>query len=161
MNSLEILKALEKKKKKKKLTFLEKLLAVTTGSVTQILEAYLGEPVRIRTLKQEVKPAGPTAEKLGINKTDLVNFREVEITDRLGKVLVMAESQTPLNRLEPGFKDDLMKADMPIGKLLLKHKIESRRELLGARIVDGKIERSYIIIKNEKILMHIEERIEV
>lgn len=154
MNPLELLKRLEKKKK---LSFLEKVLTVTTGSVTQILEAYVGEPVKIKTISQEVKEAGDFAGRLAVRKTDLVNFREVEITDQKGEVLIRAKSWTPLKRLERGFKDDLMKADVPIGELLAKHNIETRRELLGACIEARKVKRTYNIIRNGEILMRIEE----
>jgi len=154
MNPLELLKMLEKEKK---LSFLEKVLTVTNGSVTQILEAYLGEPVRIRTLSQEVKEAGVLAKELNVVKTDLVNFREVEIMDQKGKVMVRAKSWTPLKRLELGFKDDLMKADVPIGKLLVKHNIEARRELLDASIEGNNVKRTYNIIRKGEILMRIEE----
>ncbi len=157
MDSLAVLKKLEKEKK---LSPLEKMLAVTNGSVTQILETYTGASVRIKTLSQEVKPAGSMSKDLGVAKSDRVNFREVEILDADGMLLVTAKSWTPLKRLEPAFRDDLMKADVPIGKLLLKHKIEARRELLDARIEGGKVKRTYNIINKEEVLMRIRETFE-
>lgn len=161
METLKVLKELEKEKKLRRLSLIERILAVTTGSVTQILEAYLGEPVKIRTLSQEVRGANDIAELLGIGKKDPVNFREVEITDQKGNVLLMAKSWTPLKRLEPAFRDDLMKADVPIGKLLAKHNIESRRELLNVKLgKDGRLKRTYNIIRNNEILMRIEENFE-
>jgi beta-ribofuranosylaminobenzene 5'-phosphate synthase len=154
MDSLVVLKKLEKEKK---LSLIERILAVTNGSVTQILEVHTGAPVKIKTLNQEVKEAGAVANQLGVAKSDLVNFREVEILDSNGKLLMIAKSWTPLKRLEPAFRDDLMKADVPIGKLLLKHKIEVRRELLDARVEKGRVKRTYNIIKDNKVLMRIEE----
>ena len=35
----------------------------------------------------------------------------------------------PVKRLENDFKEDLIRADMPIGRILKKHNIESRREI--------------------------------
>ncbi len=156
MNSLEILRKLEEEKE---LTFLEKLLAVTNGSVTQLLEIHLGESVKIRTLGLEVKKAGKISEKLNVAVGDEVNFREVEITDQKGNALILAKSWIPIKRLKSEFKEDLMKADVPIGKLLIKHKLEVRRELLDASIVDCKVRRTYNIIHNNEILMRIEETI--
>lgn len=158
MDSSEILKKLERKKK---LSPIKRVLAITDGSVTRTLEAYFGGPVGIRTLSQEVKEADAVAKGLGIEKTDLVNFREVEIIDKKGNVLLTAKSLTPLKRLEPGFKEDLMKADVPIGKLLEKHKIEARREIVDASIEGGKVKRVYNIIRKGEILMRIEETIEL
>ena len=34
-----------------------------------------------------------------------------------------------MERLENDFKEDLIRADIPIGRILKKHKIESRREI--------------------------------
>jgi len=156
MNSLELLRKLEEEKE---LTFLEKILALTNGSVTQILEIYLGEPVKLCTLSQEVKDAGVLALDLELSEADEVNFREVEIADQKGKALIKARSWIPLKRLEEGFKEDLMKADVPIGKLLIKHKIEVRRELLEASIVADKVQRIYNILHKGEILMRVEETI--
>ncbi len=157
MRSLEVIKKLERKKK---LSLIEKILAVTNGSVTQILEMVIGEAVEINTLSQEVGPAGEMAGALGVSEMDDINFRDVEIKDSKGNVLVRARSWTPLKRLEPEFKEDLMKANVPIGKLLIKHGIEARRELLEAWIEDGKLKRTYDIIREGEVLMRIEEEFE-
>jgi len=151
------MKLLEEVKSLGEFSLIEKVLAVTNGSVTQVLEAYLGEPVKIRTISQEVKKAGEFAGKLGIKPSDDVNFRDVEITDQKGNILIKAKSWTPLKRLEPAFEEDLTKADVPIGKLLIKHKIEDRREIIGFGVIDKKIKRTYNIIRNGEILMRIEE----
>ncbi len=154
MKSLEIIRKLGERRK---LSLIEKILAVTNGSVTQILEIITDGPVDIRTLRQEVKKAGDMAQALEVNRSDKVSFREVEILDRGGNVLMKAKSWIPLKRLEPEFEDDLMRADVPIGKLLIKHKIEARRELEDARIEDGRVKRVYNIIRRGEVLMRIEE----
>jgi beta-ribofuranosylaminobenzene 5'-phosphate synthase len=154
MNSLEIINELERQRR---LSRIERILAVTNGSVTQILELWLGEDIRIRTLSQEVRQANELGTTLGIEECGEVNFREVEIIDQRGHVLIKARSWIPVERLEPEFKEDLMKADVPIGKLLIKHKIEARRELLDVKLENGKIVRHYNIISKGKILMRIEE----
>lgn len=158
MDHLDLLKKIELKKK---LAPIERVFATTNGSITQALEAYLGEPIRIRTIAQEVKEAGELAKLLGVERSEATNFREVEIMDSRGQVLIRAKSWTPLKRLEPGFKEDLMKADIPIGKLLSKHRIEVRRELLDVRLYEGKLRRTYNIIRNGEVLMRIEETFEV
>ncbi len=152
--TIEIIKSLEKQRR---LSPIERIIATTTGSVTQILEAYLGEEVGIHTIEQRVKEAGEMAEVLGIRKGDKVNYRVVEIRGRGGRVLIKAVSWTPLKRLKNRFKDDLMRADIPIGKILLKHQIESRRELRDVKVEGGRIKRTYDIISDGGVLMRIEE----
>ena len=134
----------------------QKFLLGTDGSVTQILESITGKKVVIRTLVQKVVPADrAAADNLSIAEGDPVNFRIVEIrTEESGEVLIYAISHTPINRLSPAFKDDLMKADIPIGRIIKQHHIEARREILSARVTPATDEmgRVFAICKNEPVL---------
>ena len=134
----------------------QKFLLGTDGSVTQILESITGKKVVIRTLTQKVIPADRTvADNLSIAKGDPVNFRIVEIrTEKGGEVLIYAVSHTPVNRLSPAFKDDLMKADIPIGRIIKQHHIEARREILSACVnpATDEMSRVFAICKNEPVL---------
>lgn len=154
---------------------IQKFLLGTDGSVTQLLESVTGKKVVIRTLVQEVLPAGQeVASNLQIAPGDPVNHRVVEIrTEGEGDVLIYAISDTPVARLPPEFRDDLMKADIPIGRIIRQHHIEARREILTARVTPagdeaGRIfsisrnepvlSRQYRIIHAEKPLLFIEEQ---
>jgi beta-ribofuranosylaminobenzene 5'-phosphate synthase len=134
----------------------QKFLLGTDGSVTQILESITGKKVVIRTLVQQVVPADRTAAgNLGIAEGDPVNYRIVEIrTEEDGEVLIYAVSYTPINRLSSEFRDDLMKADIPIGRIISRHHIEARREILSARVMPASDEmgRVFGICKNEPLL---------
>jgi beta-ribofuranosylaminobenzene 5'-phosphate synthase len=139
-----------------KLSPMQKFLLGTDGSVTQILEAITGKKVVIETQEQKIIPADPaTAERLGIVQGDPVNYRVVEIkTLAGGDVLIYAISHTPVGRLSPEFKDDLMKADIPVGRIIQNHRIESRREILDARVSPATAEagRIFSIGKHEPLL---------
>lgn len=139
-----------------KISLVQKFLLGTDGSVTQLLESVTGKKVVIRTLVQKVVPADRTAaDNLSIAEGDPVNFRIVEIrTEESGEMLIYAISYTPINRLSPEFKDDLMKADIPIGRIIKKHHIEARREILSARVLPATEEagRVFSICKNEPVL---------
>jgi len=158
-----------------RLSPMQKFLLGTDGSVTQILEAITGKQVVIETRVQKIVPADPAiAERLGIGSGDPVNYRVVEIkTLAGGDVLIYAISHTPLGRLSPEFKDDLMKADIPIGRIIQNHRIEARREILDARVSPATDEagrifsigrhepllsRQYRIIHNREPLIFIEEQ---
>jgi beta-ribofuranosylaminobenzene 5'-phosphate synthase len=114
----------------------QKILLGTDGSVTTLLENLLGCKVTVHTISQEVIPASETAAaSLDIPVGDMVNHRIVTLNEgENGKVLLYAVSDTPLSRLEPSFKDDLMLADIPIGRIMKIHHIESRRELDDVRV---------------------------
>jgi beta-ribofuranosylaminobenzene 5'-phosphate synthase len=114
---------------------MQKILLGTDGSVTTLLENVLGCEVTVKTLSQEVVPADEhVAASLGISSGEEVNHRIVTLNEKeSGKVLLYAASDTPLSRLDPSFKDDLMRADIPIGRIMQKHRIEARRELDDVR----------------------------
>ncbi len=154
---------------------IQKFLLGTDGSVTQLLEAVTGHKVAVATLVQEVVPAdAAVAGRLGIRAGEGVNHRIVELKNAdSGEVLMYAVSDTPLSRLSPEFKDDLMKADIPIGKIISRHRIEARREILCASVTPaddaaGKrfslcrseplLARQYRIIHNGEPLIHITEQ---
>jgi len=134
----------------------QKFLLGTDGSVTQILESITGKKVVIKTLVQEIVPADATAAgNLHIAEGEPVNFRIVEITtEGNGEVLIYAVSHTPVNRLSPEFRDDLLRADIPIGKIIKQHHIEARREILNARVLPATEEagKLFSICKNEPLL---------
>ena len=119
------------------LSALQKVLLLTDGSVTILLEAASGERVDVRTIAQEVVPADAVqAERLECAIGDPVNRRVVNLVGaRTGRVFVHAVSFTPLDRLLPGARDDLLAADIPIGRILLRHRMETRRELSEVGVV--------------------------
>lgn len=150
------------------------LLLLTDGSVTTLLEAITGDEVGVKTLSQSVIPADEAvASLLALREGAEVNYRVVDLINRrTGEVLISAISHTPLERLEPGFRDDLMRADIPIGKILKLHNIEARREISGIRSFPADMSlaarfgvsagtpflcRNYLIIRQDKPFMAIEE----
>ncbi|MCQ8894382.1 MAG: beta-ribofuranosylaminobenzene 5'-phosphate synthase [Methanolinea sp.] len=153
---------------------LQRVLLGTDGSVTRLLELASGAPVAVITRLQVVERADPRiAEQLQVRPGEEVNHRVVELKNtRSGETLIYAESYTPLSRLSPSFRDDLMRADIPIGKILEMHRLETRREILGisagtrpqeVAAVFGLagnplfLSRQYRIIHENSPLMHIEE----
>ncbi|MFA4935318.1 MAG: chorismate pyruvate-lyase family protein [Candidatus Methanoperedens sp.] len=141
-----------------------RICAGTDGSVTQLLEVLTGETVEVKTLKQGVIKAAPDIAKLlDIEAGDEVNSRLVTLN--VGKtVYALAKSLAPLKRMPQPVRDDLMKADIPIGRILREHKLETRRDILKMEIVQRDffgdipvISREYRIIYGNKALMWINE----
>jgi beta-ribofuranosylaminobenzene 5'-phosphate synthase len=118
-----------------RLSPVQKILLSTDGSVTQMLEVITGSSVRLETQSQHVEPAdAETAGVLQCRAGEEVNHRVVTIRrDPSGEVLLTAASHALVARLPPEFREDLMRADIPIGKILLRHRIEARREIREIR----------------------------
>jgi len=152
------------------MTPIQRILATTDGSITAILEAIVGEEIKVETVEQKVIEANKEIAKiLEIDEGDEINYRVVNL--RAKDVLAHAVSYTPLKRLRPEFREDLMKADMPIGKIMRKHRIEARREISWWRVekagelgkifgIDGEdkvLVRNYSIIHSGEVLINITE----
>jgi len=139
-----------------RLSRVQKILLGTDGSVTRILEVITGGQVRITTLSQEVVGAGKeVAGLLHVKEGDPVNHRVVKIEcEGTFAPLIYAVSDTPLGRLSAGFREDLMRADIPIGRILARHRIEARREILDARVIPAGSEHAQIfgIFRKEPLL---------
>jgi beta-ribofuranosylaminobenzene 5'-phosphate synthase len=134
----------------------QKILLGTDGSVTQLLEAVTGKQIVITTRVQEIISADPEiAQKLGVLAGSHVNHRVVEIKNNdSGEVLIYAISYTPIDRLPHEFRQDLLRADIPIGKIIKQHRIEARREILTAEVrpASGEAAEIFKMFRNEPLL---------
>ncbi len=141
-----------------------RICAGTDGSVTQLLEVLTGKTVDVKTLEQGVIKATPDiAELLDIETGDEVNSRLVTLNAG-GTIYVLAKSLAPLKRMPQAVRDDLMRADIPIGRILREHKLETRRDILKMEIVQQDffgdvpvLSREYRIIYENRVLMWINE----
>jgi beta-ribofuranosylaminobenzene 5'-phosphate synthase len=139
-----------------RLSPVQKMLLGTDGSVTCLLEVVTGSPVEIETLVQKVVAADEAvSSELEVEPGDEVNYRVVKLKNSLsGETLIHATSFTPIKRLEDRFRCDLMRADIPIGTILKKHRIESRRDLLSVRALSdaGELKRVFNVFGKEPML---------
>jgi beta-ribofuranosylaminobenzene 5'-phosphate synthase len=124
----------------------QKILLGTDGSVTSLLEVITGSPVEIETLVQKVVAADEAvAKELMVNPGELINYRVVKLKNaKTGETLIYAVSHAPLKRLDIGFREDMIRADIPIGVILKKHRIESRREITNTGFFEADHEHSQI-----------------
>jgi chorismate-pyruvate lyase len=150
------------------LSNIQKILLATDGSVTTILDVLTGY-VNIRTLLQEFRFAdADVAGLLDVDEGDTVNYRVVVIEGK--EPLIYATSLIPVDRLDNDFRDDLIRADIPIGRILKKHNIESRREIKSVAVEESKqhlqeifetdnpmLTRTYNIIHKDHVLIWLKE----
>ena len=151
----------------------QRLLLMTDGSVTTLLEVLTGKPVVVKTLLQQVVRADTErAAALGVEEGDNMNYRVVVLkNDDDDRPLIYAESYTPIARVQKEFRHDLMKADIPIGRILSQRRIESRREIRSVAAISNDelsdlfgvpdnvplLSRTYDIISHGMVLMRIIE----
>ena len=156
-----------------KLSKAQRLLLMTDGSVTTLLEVMTGKPVVVTTLLQHVVRADTErAAALDVEEGDNINYRVVVLkNENVDRPLIYAESYTPIARLQKEFRHDLMKADIPIGRIMTQRKIESRREIRRIETTSNEelsdlfgvphdvplLSRTYDIISHDMVLIRITE----
>jgi chorismate-pyruvate lyase len=147
----------------------QKILLTTDGSITAILDVLYGK-ITLSTLDQHFEDADKSHAKLvNVDEGEEINYREV-IMHREGKPLIYAISHIPLSRCSREVCADLIRADIPIGRILKNYNIESRREINNIFIEkpndtlkelfetdEDMLARDYVIISNGEILMWIKE----
>lgn len=147
----------------------QKILLTTDGSITAILDVLFGK-ITLTTLDQHFEDADSQhAELVNVNEGEEINFREV-IMHKDEVPLIYAISHIPLSRCSTNICTDLIRADIPIGRILKNYNIESRREIKKIYIektndkmkkifktTDDLLAREYVIITNNEILMWIKE----
>ena len=147
----------------------QKILLTTDGSITAILDVLYGK-ITLDTLDQHLENADEYhAGLVNIDEGEEINFREV-IMHKDGHPLIYAISHVPLGRCSKEVCSDLLRADIPIGRILKNYKIESRREVNNIFIEkpnetlkelfktdEDFLARDYVIINNNEILMWIKE----
>jgi|Deesub1362B_J571_1020462.scaffolds.fasta_scaffold00118_69 chorismate-pyruvate lyase len=163
-------------KSKIKVKPIHRVILTTDGSVTRVIEAYTNRKVEIKTEIQRIIKAGRTiANILDVKEDDMVNLRVVDILSN-NKLYAKALSLSPVKRLSPEFREDLMKADIPIGRIIRSHKLEVRREIAWMKICSSDevhlkfngdlnlfkdksvvMVRNYNIIHKNSVLMNITE----
>jgi len=141
-----------------------RICAGTDGSVTLLLELLTGKKVEVKALEQGViKATSDVARLLEIKEGDDVNKRLVTLNAD-NTVYVLAKSLSPLKRMPPAVKEAIMRADIPIGRILREHKLETRRDILKIEIIRSEffedipvLSREYNINYKNSILIWINE----
>ena len=116
------------------LTQLQRVLIVTDGTLSDILEAAFLERIRLVKLSQESVLSTRWDAQLNARQGEAFLERKILLQgEKSNKNYVYAESAIALNRLPARFNDELVKSDTPLGLLWLEHKLETFKELLEVR----------------------------
>jgi chorismate-pyruvate lyase len=121
------------------LSVFQRVLLITDGTVTHLLEAYADEPMRVVKLAQSSLPAEGGAGLPGAGTCELqladgeeVLHREVLLQGSAsGRNYVHAESVVVASRLPHKLRDGLMLTNEPIGRLLERNRTETFREVVA------------------------------
>lgn len=111
---------------------MQRVMLLSNGTLTDILQAFTLEEIGVHKLSESVR-------------YDIPDFRGEETLER-GVVLygkrtsryyVYAEAVLALERLPVALSRDLQAGSEPLGRLLLKHRLETFKELIDLRISES------------------------
>jgi len=112
------------------LSLLQKALLVTDGTVTQLLEVFAGEKMRVQKLGQSMVSGGPALLAVGDHEP-VISRRILLRGDR--RVYLHAESWLVPARMPADVQEALTHTDMPIGQLWKAARLETFREIVDFR----------------------------
>ncbi len=111
------------------LSIFQKILLITDGTLTEILETYLNEPIHIDKLSERVISEAPNKQFPEIGKNESLLERKILLQgEKSRNNWLYAESFIIPDRLDIQFQNDLIKSRIPIGKLWKMYRMETFKE---------------------------------
>jgi chorismate-pyruvate lyase len=156
-----------------KRTPLQRILLVTDGTVTEILEAYTGESMRLVKLLEEVQTLDQPLASLRAAPGEQVLRRHILLQGKMSLTnFLYADSYIAVDRLDESLRNGLLKSHKPIGFLIQEQRMETYREIVGcgrelvgplapyfaAEPSEGMIWRTYLIYYKGQPIMQITEK---
>jgi chorismate-pyruvate lyase len=113
---------------------LQRVLLITDGTLTEILEATLLERIRLVKVSQQVTSATSAHALLDPTPGEALIERKILLQgEESRRNYAYAESLIAVDRLAPSFRDALLTSDTPLGRLWLEQKLETFKELQEVR----------------------------
>jgi chorismate-pyruvate lyase len=112
------------------LTVPQKVLLTTDGTVTQLLEIYTGEKIRVEKLEHALVKGGPPS--LCVSATEPVLSRRILLRGAT-RPYMYAHSWLVPSRMPQGMQEAILQTDTPIGQLWKAARLETFREIIDFR----------------------------
>ena len=109
------------------LSVVQKALLVTDGTLTQLLEVFTGERIRVRKLDQRRASGGPAP--LAVDASEPVLCRRILLCGEQ-RAYLHAESWLVPARMPGEMQETLQNTDKPIGQLWKAARLETFREIV-------------------------------
>lgn len=112
------------------LSHFQKILMITDGTVTELLEHHAGESIKVNKLYEKIETnfnKVPSCHRDLVDRKDLpVLVRRILLQGKTSQEnYIYASSSILINNLPYSFRKDLVSSQIPIGKLWSKHRLET------------------------------------
>ena len=155
------------------LSTFQKIILTTDGTLTELLEIYLHEKLKIVKLEEEIIPAREDIAALDIKTGHEIISRKILLQGKISHSnWIYAESLIVPDRLDEVFRERLIKTQEPIGRLWVERRMETFKEIIDTeRKIAGNLgkyfpiqpevrllSRTYRVFSNQQIIMMITEK---
>lgn len=114
------------------LTPLQRILLITDGTLTEILEAHFLERIELVKISERVLASGDDGARVGAEPGEPVLERKITLRGTKTRTrYVYAESLLLVSRLEESFRTELLETNVPLGRLWRHHRLETYKELVS------------------------------
>jgi chorismate-pyruvate lyase len=111
---------------------LQRILLITDGTLTEILEAYFRERIELVKLSERLLTRDEPGAPLPMEEGERVLERRINLRGvQSGTLYVYAESRILVDRLDASFQTELLETNVPLGRLWLSHRLETFKELVS------------------------------
>ena len=112
----------------------QRILLVTDGTLTEILEANFFERIQLVKVSQDIISATTSHVLLDPVPGEALGERKILLQGaRTGRNYVYAESLIAVDRLGESFRKELLDSGIPLGRLWLEHQLETFKKLQAVR----------------------------
>lgn len=113
----------------------QRVLLATDGTLTDILEAYLAESMRVVKLHQETESTRADIAELDLPPGRTIIRRRILLRGKWShKNYIYAESILAPERLNEHLRTGVMSTQKPLGQLMIEAALETRREILHCHL---------------------------
>jgi chorismate-pyruvate lyase len=152
---------------------LQRIILTTDGTLTEILEAYLQEKIRVVKLSEGIVSIVQDIDALELQVGSEVIERRILLQGHIShRNWIYAESIIVPDRLDEIYRERLLHSKEPIGRLWLEHRVETYKEIIhSARESAGNLaqyfgidpeshllSRTYRVFSNRQPIMTITEK---
>lgn len=151
----------------------QRIILTTDGTLTEILEAYLFEPLQVVKQSEDVMPLPYHHGALKLDAGSTVIDRKIFLQGKISmRNFIYAESTLALERLDETFQHELLESKVPMGKLWRQNRIETYKEIIstkkesafeladafGIAAEDQLLSRTYLVFSQRQPIIQITEK---
>jgi chorismate-pyruvate lyase len=138
-----------------RLSTFQRIVLTTDGTLTEILEAYLYEKIKLVKLAEALMPIAEDLGVLQIESGTPVIQRRILLQGKIShRNWVYAESVIVPDRLDERYRERLLKSEESIGRLWLEHRVETYKEIVDScRELAGTDRAEYFRIRPTDLLL--------